>query len=307
MHLGEDLDRQDLKAIIIILICYLFYSGSDATVKYLMAQDYNAISILSLNCTFVMIFAGAYGLARRGTEFFKTQKVKYHLFRGLIGCLFTFFIVYGLGHTSLAEFYMMIFTAPLWVVVFSSLMMKEKINLVRSVIVLLGFGVIAFVFMPEGKINIDLGLLSALAGALGVGFNMIYIRKYLRDERPVVISGFNALVVFGVLAPFAIPNMDPAIITALPFFAMSGALILLGSVFLSRAFQIASHSVILAPFQYSQMVYGTLIGYLIFAEVPTSRVIGGSIALVVLGCGLLWYDYNNNRKLKRYVRYDAKS
>ncbi|MGM0423018.1 MAG: hypothetical protein ACQEQL_07990, partial [Pseudomonadota bacterium] len=65
--------------------------------------------------------------------------------------------------------------------------------------------------------------------------------------------------------------------------------------------------VILAPFQYSQMVYGTLIGYLIFAEVPTSRVIGGSIALVVLGCGLLWYDYNNNRKLKRYVRYDAKS
>jgi S-adenosylmethionine uptake transporter len=307
MHLREDIDRQDLKAIIIILICYLFYSGSDATMKYLVQQNYDIIVILSLNSFFVLLFVGIYGLCRNGRAYFKTDKTKYHLFRGCLGCVFAFFITYALGNTSLSEFYMMIFTAPLWVVVFSVVMMKEKINPIRSAIVLLGFAVIAYVFMPDGKMNMDLGLFCALAAGLGVGFNMIYIRKYLRSERPVVISGFNSLVVFVLILPFAVPKIDATVIAGLPFFAMTGALMLSGSVFLSRAFQFASHSVILAPFHYSQMAYGVLIGYIVFAELPSMRVIGGSIALVALGCGLFWYDYNNNRKLRRYVRYDTKS
>lgn len=307
MHLTEleESKKRDLTAILIILLCYLCFSGSDATVKYL-TQYHSTVPILFLNSSFVLFFVGLYGIFKSGPAYFKTEKLKLHLIRGCLGCFFGLLIVYSLGNTSLAGFYMMIFTAPLWVVVFSLILMKEKLDSFRSLVVFLGFVVILYVFMPEGRLSLDLGLLAALAGGVGIGFNMIFIRKYLREERPMLISGLNHMVVFCLLAPFALPLMSVDILKSIPFFVLSGGLILLASVSMARAFQIASHSAILAPFHYSQMVYGVIIGYLVFTEMPSGRIITGSIALTVLGCGLFWYDYMNNRKLRRYVRYDAK-
>ena len=294
----DDLEPRDAIAILTVLLSYFIYSLGDATVKYTL-QFYDLLPVMFLNSFFCMFFMLVYGLSRGGPKYFKTQKVKYHLIKGALGIVLGFAAVYALGHTTLSEFYLVIFTAPLWLVIFSMTIMKEKFDSFRSLMVVLGFSVIAYVFMPDGQLSITLGLAAGLLTAALVGFNMAIIRQYLRGEPTALIGGFNSTVLVVVIAVFAIPNLKFEMLKHLHYFAFTGFCILSGTVLLARAFHTASHSVILAPIHYVQMIYGVLLGYFIFSEVPSSRTLFGMLALAALGLCLFWYDYKNNKKKRR--------
>jgi len=256
-----------------------------------------------MNSFFAMIFMIAYGLFRGGPTYFKTKKMKHHCIKGLIGIATGTMILYSLENTTLSEFYLVIFTAPLWVVVFSRFMMGEKLDIFRSIVVLLGFMVVAYAFMPEDEFDLNLGVVSASIAALTIGFNMIFIRKYLKGEPPALIGGFSSLIIFAALAFFAIPELEMGMLKHLHIFALIGLCILFGTILLARGYHMATHAMVVAPMHYVQMIYGTLFGLFLFAEVPEPRIVQGLVELAFLGLCLFVYDIKVRKKKKKY--YDA--
>ena len=292
-------NRYDIVAILVILGAYALYAAGDACVK-LLAGKHDVFTVLFFNSLVVVILAGLYGFLRYGASFLKTERGRYHALKSVLGCVFSFLIVYALGHTTLAEFYLMVFTAPLWVVVFSVVMTKEKPDIFRSFIVLAGFGVIVYIFMLAGIQRVNLGLLSAAVCGFGIGFNMIFVRKFMRYERPVLIGFFNSLAILLAVAPFMLDHIQGLEIIDVPYFLGSGAGLLLGGILLTYAYQIAGHGALLAPFHYTQMLHGAVIGYAFFNEIPEGRTVTGLFLIATIGLGLLWHDYRQNRRLRRY-------
>ncbi len=289
-------------SVLIMLVSYLLYAIGDAVAKHVLLS-YEVLDVMFMNGLFVMLFMMVYGLSRGGAAYFKTTKLKYYLFKGVVGFFLGVLVLYGLGTVTLSEFYLMVFTAPLWVVLLSMIWLREKFDVFRTLIVLSGFGVIIYVFAPGADMVFTLGHLATLVCALLVAINMIFIRKYLRGEPDALIGGANSTLIALVLLPILGWHMPPEIWGDVHYFAICGFCILMGTICLAKAFHIASHTAVLAPFHYSQMIYGVLIGYFIFDEEPNSRTVIGLAALAALGVLMVAYDYHKNKRTRRL--YDA--
>jgi drug/metabolite transporter (DMT)-like permease len=92
--------------------------------------------------------------------------------------------------------------------------------------------------------------------------------------------------------------------------AMGGILAGVASIFLMTAFQYTPVSLV-APFQYTQIIWGALAGYFLWSHVPESRLILG--AIIVIACGIyvvyqethgsrVWARRSSDNKLHGYFR-----
>ena len=163
----------DFKAVLIVLLSYLMFSCADALVKY-NAQFLGTFEIMFWDSFFTALVMLGYVIFCKGFEAVKTEKLKYHIIKGGFNSFFIWLVIFGLAHTTFAEFYLLIFTAPMWVVLFSMLINKERFDLRRFFYVLLGFGVIAWTVFPEGGLSFHIGTAAVLFLAAGFGFTIIY-------------------------------------------------------------------------------------------------------------------------------------
>ncbi|HAB36447.1 MAG TPA: hypothetical protein DCE52_00295 [Rhodobacteraceae bacterium] len=65
----------------------------------------------------------------------------------------------------------------------------------------------------------------------------------------------------------------------------------IAQIFVTSSYRFAGASM-LAPFDYSSMIFAALIGYVIFTEVPTLPVALGSILVVLGGILIIWRERN---------------
>jgi S-adenosylmethionine uptake transporter len=69
------------------------------------------------------------------------------------------------------------------------------------------------------------------------------------------------------------------------------------------AFQWATSSSVVAPFHYTQIIWGTALGYLIFGDVPTKEVMTGAVLLIVSGLYIIWGE-RKAQKRKRERKFE---
>jgi len=163
--------------------------------------------------------------------------------------------------------------------------------------VLVGFVGILIMVRPEpGQMNLTgagLGVLSAL-GAAGA---MVAIRQIATTEKgPTIVFYFTLggtlLGLAGCLFGWVTP--DPLTLAMLILGGVVGGV---GQLFLTEALRVAPIGVV-APFDYSQLIWAAVIGYLVWAEVPRFSTILGAIVVAASGAYIL------NREMRRFRRAD---
>ena len=73
-------------------------------------------------------------------------------------------------------------------------------------------------------------------------------------------------------------------------------------ILMTHCYRFADATVI-AAFDYIAMIWAAALGYLIFAEVPTARVLTGAAIVVVAGGGLLAWEHS--RRKSSFIPHDA--
>jgi drug/metabolite transporter (DMT)-like permease len=222
---------------------------------------------------------------------FHTKEGFSHVWRGLIGVSSMSFSFYALTKLPLPEAIALNYAGPLFVVVFSAILLHEPVRIYRWSAVMIGLIGVLVILWPRmsvfssGQLGMDetLGALAALAGAGCGAIAMLLVRRLVQTERtPTIVIYFS--VTSSVMALFSIPFG-----WALPTPAEAAMLVGAGfaggvaQIFLTNCYRYAEMSTI-APFEYTSMLLGLAIGYLIFGEVPTLQMIVGST--IVIGAGI---------------------
>jgi drug/metabolite transporter (DMT)-like permease len=221
-----------------------------------------------------------------------------HLGRAALGLGTMALAFTALSYLPLAESATIGFVAPLFAVLLSALILGEHVGPHRWAAVVAGFTGVLIVMQPQGNALPALGLLFALAAAFGVGCVTITIRQIGRTESTqttVLWFTLSSMLVTGALLPFFGQVHGPrvwAILLALGFFGGVAQLLLTASL------RFAPVSVI-APFDYSHLLWAVLLGWMIWDTDPPSTTWLGAAVIIASGLYTLYREHRLGREKPR--------
>lgn len=275
------------KAVVYSLMAALLLTTMDAVVKWL-TTDYSVVQIAFLR--YVIGLGIAIGLAQAsstGLGSLATRRPVSHLWRSAfnITTMITFYMSMRL--MPLANAVCISLASPIFMTLLSIPMLREKVSIGRWAAIILGFVGIALIVQPDPHSGIGTGALLALASAVTWSLTLVSSRRLSTSESSHTILFYYALTVVLVLggAMLIMPSLWHMPMTAkdISFFVLIGILGSFGQFFLNQAYRYGPVS-LLAPFEYSGMVWAIAFDILIWANFPTAIMLLG--ALIVVGCCL---------------------
>jgi drug/metabolite transporter (DMT)-like permease len=188
---------------------------------------------------------------------------------------------YAFSVLPLTQVYPILFAMPLLVTVLAIPLLGERVGLHRAMAVLVGLAGVIVVLQP-GAAPLSFGHAAALLGAVFSAFSSVIMRKIGRAERTVVLQLYPLLVnfvVMGALLPFV---YVPVELIDLGASAVVALLALIAMACLVAAYRLAP-AVIVAPMQYSQIIWASIFGAVFFGESLDKMTMIGTGIIIASG------------------------
>ncbi|WP_051340199.1 DMT family transporter [Azospirillum halopraeferens] len=263
---------------------FALFSAADGLIKHLSTR-YPLVEVVFFNALFSLVFIAAAAMIWGGPAMLTTRRPGIHLLRGLFGLAAGYGAFFGFSHMPMADVYAILFSSPLIIAALAGVLLGERVDARRWVAVLVGFaGVLVMLRPGSGAVNV--GVLGAMVGALGYSASALVVRRYGAGETPFSFPFFGNCVVTAVLAlfqPFIFVPPAPGDLALMALAGLFGGMALICTL---GAFRIAPAPVV-APFQYTQMVWGVLLGVLVFGDLPSPWLAVGGGLVVASGLYLL--------------------
>jgi len=268
-----------------MLTAVLCFSSIDTTGKYL-SGFYPVPEVVWVRYSVHALLMIAFLAPRIGWGLIRTaqpggQIVRPGLLLGSTLCNFS-----ALAFLPLAEVKAISFVSPLLVTVFAVWLLREHVTLSRWAAVVVGFLGVLFIIRP-GSHMLSWAAFLALGTALCYSLYQIMTRKFSEDEDPIVTLFFSAIVgcvVLSVVVPFM--WVTPALVH-MPLFLYLGTAGMVGHFLLIKALELERASV-LSPFGYTQLIWVTFFGYLVFGQWPDRHAFIGMAVIVGSGLYVAW-------------------
>ncbi|MGA7714928.1 MAG: DMT family transporter [Bradyrhizobium sp.] len=269
-----------LRGITLLLVSSIFLGTSDATSKYL-STTLPSIEIAWIRfLVFALIMIPA---MVPGSPFFalRTQRPMLQVTRGMALLGSSLLFISGLRFLPIAEASATSFVSPLFVTALSIFFLSEKVGLRRWLATAVGLLGVLIVLRP-GTSAFHPAAFFPVVSAFAWACTLILTRKMSGQERTVVTMTYSSIVGFAVLCALVpVVWVTPTwhdILLGLIIGVASTA----GQWIVVLAFRYADASV-LAPFSYIQLLWVTLLGFVIFGEVPDVWTVVGAAFIVASG------------------------
>lgn len=240
----------------------------------------------------IVIWLISRGELRQG---FIVKRPMGHFWRGVLGTTAMGLTFTGLGLLPLPEVTAIGYATPIFTLILAALMLGEQIRMIRIGAVAIGlFGVLIMLWPRLGSGTMEsaatLGALCVLGATIARAFVQIHIRQLVQVDHPAAIVFYfsaTATLLSGLTVFFGwvVPTWEQAALMILTGLVGGVAQILVTS---SYRFGQAS---MLAPYDYTTMLFAIVIGYIWFDELPTVVMLAGA-ALVIAGNVLvIWREH----------------
>jgi S-adenosylmethionine uptake transporter len=274
----------NLRGAFLSLGAFFAYACTDVSIKAL-GQDMGSFQVMFLGsaCTLPFVLAQIFWTDRRASLWPKLPGMTF--LRVVLGLLGSGFVTYTFTHLPLAQCYAIFFTMPLMITVIAWPMLGEPIDLRRGAIVLAGFGGVLIALQP-GTTQFQLAHLTAICGAVTGALNSLLLRKIGHRESAGVILLYP--VVFQVLASAVLMLFlwQPITGHALQIGLQMGFLGTMGGLLIIAAYRCAP-ALVVAPMQYSQIIWASALGLIFFGERPSLMTTIGIAVIIAAGLALL--------------------
>ncbi len=287
------LENKNVKGILYAALAFFLFNIADSFIKGLSpiyGGAYTGFLAVLFNLSFILLIFKIRGKLNFKAAL-KSKKRPWLFLRGVIGSIGFLCFINAIGKIDLATAYSLILTAPFWAALFAVIFYREKIGWHRIFAIFIGFTGVLVVLRPDsGNISIYAILLLCLAFLAGISF--ILSRK-IGEKEPLVhfllyVEVISAIII-GIFCYLYSDWVVPQPLHIL-YIAISAAFYLAGMVFVHRAFSMAETSAV-APIHYTQVIWGTLIGYFIFQEVPDKWTVVGGTIIVASGLYLIYREH----------------
>ncbi|MEM7206464.1 MAG: DMT family transporter [Pseudomonadota bacterium] len=211
----------------------------------------------------------------------KTSRPFGHAVRTVSGIVSLGLLYFALSTIPLADATALVYSAPIFIVVFSIPLLGETIGWRRWSAVLLGFIGVILIAQPGASMNI--GTLAGIGSAIGAALVSIFLRRLSKTEKTVTIGfyyNFTGTLVYtgwAISIGWVMPLASDALLIA-AFGLLAG----LQQWALNHSHRYAEASM-LAPFEYLILIFAALLGYVFWAEVPSFTTWIGAAIIVASG------------------------
>lgn len=284
--------RTNLSAIGAGILGWAFFSLVDTTAKWL-SQDYAAAQIVFVSSAIGAVICGLWIVAKQGWRGFAPTEWKLYTARGVLMAINAYCIILALQHIALADFYGVVFLSPLIVTLLAMLILKERVGIHRIAAIIAGFIGVIVLAGPQFADN-NIGLIMAFIATCLTSMGAIIVRKIGPGARAIHHAFFPFIAGTIIYAPMVIwgePMRMPATALDITLFLALAPLSFLGFLFYASAFSRVSETAIVAPFHYTQMIWGVLLGYILFDQLPTTPTIAGSVIIACAGLYVIWREH----------------
>lgn len=283
-----------LRGSLLVLFAIAVFSALDALVKYEAARYPTAeiVFFRSVGATFTVTLLA---LRHGGPRPFRPHHWFPHVLRitfALI-CLFTLFK--ALAAMPLADVTAVYMTAPLIVAGLSRPVLNERVGPRRWFAILVGFIAVLFIVNPGRGVFGFVGILALIATFAYSGMVMT-ARRYRRTESTAALTFYPLFGATIVAAMAQIPVWKTPTIADMVIMLMIGLLNGFASFALTAAYRTAPAAVI-APIEYTGIVWAMIIGLVFWGEYPTQVTVVGAGVIIAVGLYVQWTTRETGRPL----------
>ncbi|MEP4249190.1 DMT family transporter [Tateyamaria sp.] len=211
---------------------------------------------------------------------------KLQIARSVLLMLATFFFFHALARVGLAEATAVISMNPLLITLGAALFLGEALGPRRIFAILLALVGALLVIRPGSDVFQPAALLPLISALCFAGYTLITRRLGPNEDvwTSLFYTGLVGSIILTAIVPFHMPTFTPISIVLLMFIGAVGTA---GQLMLIRALSQAEAG-LLAPFNYTGLVFAVLWGFVLFQEVPDALTLLG--ALVIAGAGIyVWH------------------
>ena len=271
--------------ILYMLFAFVMFTGIDTLSKLMGQDDYHPVQIswgrlviqLLILLPFVMR-AGVKNVLSTGHPYMQT-------IRGVVMSIAAIAFVAGLKTLPLATMTSINFVSPFLITILSIFFLKEHVGYHRWIAIAIGF-IGALIIIRPGFTVFDPGAIYALIAALSWAVGIVATRYVQREDGALTTLFFT--IAIGVIITSAIvePYWRPIEGSAWLYLLGIGLLSTAGQLLMFASLRHAEPSAV-APFTYTQLIWATLIGLVVFGDFPDQWTWLGSGIIIASGL-YLW-------------------
>jgi drug/metabolite transporter (DMT)-like permease len=283
-----------VKGISFKLVSALLFAAMSVLVRYL-GQTAPIGQIVFFRSAFAILpVLAIYAWRRELRDAIYTKRPLGQLGRGSLSVCGMFSNFASLARLPLADATAISFASPLITVALAALILHEKVRIYRWTAVLVGFGGVLVMLLPHLQVAYlgavaSVGVMFALLAAVCNAGTVIQTRRLVQTEKtPAIVFYFSLIcAIAGALTlPFAWYSPSPVELAALIATGILGGV---AHIFLTESYRFAPASVV-APFDYTSMIWALLLGFWVFGEVPTPLVFVGAAIVAAAGLFVIWRE-----------------
>lgn len=220
--------------------------------------------------------------------------LKYLLLRSIFGTIGILCNFYAVDHLVISDASMLNKMSPFFVIIFSYLILKEKLNAIQILAVAGAFAGSLFVIKPSFS-NMDfMPSLIGLMGGLGAGaaYTMVRILGQRKVEGSFVVFFFSTFSCV-VTLPYLVFAFKPMSAMQLLILLGAGTAAAGGQFAITKAYYYAPAREI-SVYDYSQIIFAAVLGFLLFGQIPDGYSILGYF--IICAMAVMMFLYNRKRE-----------
>lgn len=268
------------KATLYALLAYGIFSTHDVIVKF-VSETQSAFQIVFFSCLLSFPLLTVMMVRDKTLGNLRPKKPTWTLTRAAIVPVVPLCAFYAFSELPLAQAYALFFATPLLITLLSIPVLQERVGLPRMGAVIVGFIGVLVVLRP-GETELGLGHAAALVAAFGNAFQSVILRKISHDERSIVLMLYPMLatiIVMGLALPFIYVPLQASELGGLAVVACCG---FCATLLLVKSYTHGEAATV-APMQYSQIIWATLYGTLLFGETIDLMTLLGAAIIISSG------------------------
>ena len=271
------------------------FSAVDSGAKFL-TSDLHPLQIVWTRQ--LGLLAGAIVLiAMKGRAILRTSHPRLQVFRGAVAAGSASLFIFAVSYVPLADAVAVSFVAPFMVTLMGALILREPVGLRRWIAVALGFTGAMVVIRPGMGAVHPAAFLVVLAAFL-FAVRQIISRALSDTDKTGTTVVYTAIVGSTILTvPLLFVWQTPTAEQALILVGIA-ALAAAAEICVIKALELAM-AVVVAPVQYTLMIWGTFYGFVIFGDFPDLWTWIGASIIIDSGLYTLWREYRAGRARQR--------
>ena len=274
--------------IILTLLTYLSFGILD-TIQKTAVQYHSVFVLLFVKFSFCFIFSFFIAKKNKVKKFYFSNNYKIQITRCVLSVCESCFFVLSFRHLALADAHTIGSLAPVLVLVFSYFILKEKVNFATWLAIGLSFFGVILIMRP-GLTIFNHYLIIPLFAAFFYSLFQIATRLNARYDDNETMLFYNGLIGSIITLVLSLFYWQPLHSISFIFFILLGIFFCTGLFLQIKALSITPAS-ILAPYQYTIILWGIFFGLVIYKEIPDIFTIIGAIIIVSSGIFIFRYSY----------------